>query len=135
MGNFLFKLSEYGSSFPDIILKKLIKAKRRGVKIKVILEMCNDPTSIEYIENKKAAKFLSSFGIPTYFDNPKVRSHFKVWIFDKRYVIIGSHNLTQSGLKYNNEVSVFIDSKELAEKLSNFLDFVIYKKANVKEKY
>jgi phosphatidylserine/phosphatidylglycerophosphate/cardiolipin synthase-like enzyme len=42
-------------------------------------------------------------------------THTKLVVIDRRYLLIGSHNLTQSALKFNHEASVRIDSAPLAE--------------------
>ncbi|WP_243688574.1 phospholipase D-like domain-containing protein [Geotalea toluenoxydans] len=41
---------------------------------------------------------------------------------DSRYVFIGSHNLTQSALQHNNELSVMIDSPEMAAEIKAYLN-------------
>lgn len=42
--------------------------------------------------------------------------HAKIYIFDERYTIITSANLTTSGFRRNVEYDVFIDQKDLVEK-------------------
>ena len=46
----------------------------------------------------------------------------KTAVIDSRYVYIGSHNLTQSALQRNNELSVLIDSPEIAAEVKAYLD-------------
>jgi phosphatidylserine/phosphatidylglycerophosphate/cardiolipin synthase-like enzyme len=55
------------------------------------------------------------------FDSPTVVTHAKVVVVDGRYVYLGSHNLTQSALRHNNELSVRIDSPELAAEVAAYL--------------
>jgi phosphatidylserine/phosphatidylglycerophosphate/cardiolipin synthase-like enzyme len=43
-------------------------------------------------------------------------------VIDKRYIFLGSHNLTQGALKYNNELSVLIDSPEMAAEVRAYLE-------------
>ena len=43
-------------------------------------------------------------------------------VIDGRYVYIGSHNFTQSALKYNHELSVMIDSPELSAEVTSYLN-------------
>ncbi|MBU0534282.1 MAG: hypothetical protein KJ887_05765 [Candidatus Omnitrophica bacterium] len=40
---------------------------------------------------------------------------------DSRYTIIGSHNWTYSGLSKNNELSVLINSNELAKETERYI--------------
>ena len=54
-------------------------------------------------------------------DGPDRTTHAKMVIIDRRYLFIGSHNLTQSALKYNHEVSVRIDSPLLAEEALRYM--------------
>ena len=112
------------SSFPCKLLYKVVDAVKRGVNVLIVLEKdykgnnsCNEITA-EYFKyllgsNKKNLKI--------YYDSPLVRSHQKIILIDGKYCFIGSHNLTQSALKYNNEVSVFIESKEIYNKLKKFI--------------
>lgn len=112
------------SSFPCKLLNKVVDAVKRGVNVTIVLEKdyrgdnrCNEITAeyFKYLLGKKRNNFK------IYYDSPLVRSHQKVILIDGKYCFIGSHNLTQSALKYNNEVSIFIESKEIYEKLKKFI--------------
>ncbi len=112
------------SSFPCKILDEIVDAVKRGVNVTIIFEKdyrgendCNNLTM--YVFKYKLGKKYSNFSI--YFDSPIVRSHEKIVLIDGEYCFIGSHNLTQSALKYNNEVSVLIKSKEIYYKLKKYL--------------
>lgn len=50
-----------------------------------------------------------------------VTTHAKAVAIDDRYLLMGSHNLTQSALKYNNELSLGLDSPRLAAKTRRYL--------------
>jgi phosphatidylserine/phosphatidylglycerophosphate/cardiolipin synthase-like enzyme len=65
---------------------------------------------------------MSEAGIKVRFDAPKTTTHVKALVIDGRYVYMGSHNLTQSALKYNNELSIMIDSAELAAEVTAYLN-------------
>ena len=115
-------------SFPCKILNKVLDLVEKGVKVVVILEkdirsdsICNYVTS----EIFKANLLTKYKNLQVYFDSPLVRSHEKVILIDRKYVFIGSHNLTQSALKYNNEVSVLINSPEIYQKLKKYLENII----------
>ena len=49
-------------------------------------------------------------------------THLKVTVIDGRYVYLGSHNLTEGALRYNNELSVLIDSPEIAAETLTYLN-------------
>jgi len=119
---FLFKVSEGKGGLPIAIVRELIAAKKRGVSISIELEQDSSGKGTVYEQNRKAATMMSDAGIKVRFDAPKKITHVKAVVIDGRYVYVGSHNLTQSALKYNNELSVMIDSPELAADVTDYLN-------------
>ena len=119
---FLFKVSEHKNDLPMSIVNELIAAKKRGVNVFIELEQATTGKGTVYEQNRRAATLLSEAGIKVRFDAPKTTTHIKAMVIDGRYVYIGSHNLTQSALKYNNELSVMIDSAPLAEEVTAYLN-------------
>jgi len=118
---------KYGS-LPCKILDEIIHLVEKGVKVTIILEKdiksessCNKV--IPLIFQKTLLRKYKNLKI--YFDDPFKRSHQKIILIDKNIVFIGSHNITQSALKYNNEVSVLIKSKKVYKKLKDYLANVI----------
>jgi len=118
---FLFKVSEKKDGLPLKIVNELIAAKRRGVSITIELEQDAGGKGTVYEQNRRAAALMSEAGIKVRFDAPKTTTHVKTLVIDGRYVYIGSHNLTQSALKYNNELSIMVDSPEMAEEVLSYL--------------
>lgn len=120
---YLFKVSNTRGNQPRRIAEELIKARRRGVEVTVILETqgAKKGDSLN-ADNHDTAALLSSGGVKVYFDSPRVTTHTKAVVIDNRFVYIGSHNLTQGALRYNNELSVFIDSPAIAGELRAYLD-------------
>jgi phosphatidylserine/phosphatidylglycerophosphate/cardiolipin synthase-like enzyme len=116
MSFFLFKMGKHPNNYPEILTDHLEKAAKRGMRIEIVLERSDKISSDVDQDNCKTAELLKDRGIFIYFDYPQRTTHTKVVVIDRRYTIIGSHNLTQSALKYNNELSVLIDSKPIAEK-------------------
>ncbi len=115
---------KYGS-FPCKILDEVIHLVKRGVKVEIILETdinsdnrCNKV--IPLIFKHTLLKHYKNLKI--FFDDPLKRSHQKIVLIDGYIVFLGSHNITQSALKYNNEVSVLIKSKDIYKKLKNYLE-------------
>jgi phosphatidylserine/phosphatidylglycerophosphate/cardiolipin synthase-like enzyme len=47
-----------------------------------------------------------------------------VIIVDEKYLLIGSHNWSESALKYNHEVTVKISSKELAKEAKEYFEMI-----------
>ncbi len=105
----------------DILARKLAEAAGRGVRVKVRLE--EDKGDRELTEqNRKTARLLEQGGVTVIFDDPSVKSHGKVAVVDGRWVFIGSHNLSDSALSYNREMSVVIDSPEAATAVDAWME-------------
>jgi phosphatidylserine/phosphatidylglycerophosphate/cardiolipin synthase-like enzyme len=121
MAFFLFKTNGYPSSYPEVILRELGNAARRGVRVIVVLEQDAKPDSTINRDNRSSSEQLKKAGVEIYFDSPKRTTHTKLAVIDGRYTFIGSHNLTQSALKHNNELSVLIDSTAVADKTLNYI--------------
>lgn len=119
---FIFKVNDSKNGLPLAIAKELIAAKKRGVNVTMELEQDAGGKRTVYEQNRHAAALMTDAGINVRFDTPKTTTHVKAMVIDRRYTYIGSHNLTQSALKYNNELSVMIDSPELAEETLAYLN-------------
>ncbi len=118
---YLFKVRQTSSDLPGKVAEELIKAGNRGVDVTVIFEISDDAADQLNSENRETASFLSRNGIRVLFDSPRTTSHLKAALIDDRYVFVGSHNLTQSALKFNNEVSVLVESPEIASEMKSYL--------------
>ncbi|HEX8961033.1 MAG TPA: phospholipase D-like domain-containing protein [Geobacteraceae bacterium] len=120
---YLFKITGTAGNQPRRIAEELIRAKRRGADVTVILERDNGRKGDGLTaENRRTAAFLVRGGVRVFFDSPSVVTHAKAAVIDGRYVYLGSHNLTQAALRHNNELSVLIDSPELAEEVTAYLE-------------
>jgi len=121
MAFFLFKTNGYPKSYPEILLRELGDAARRGVRVIVVLEQDARKDSTINRDNRNASERLKKAGVEVYFDSPKKTMHTKLAVIDGRYTFIGSHNLTQSALKHNHELSVLVDSPAVAENTLNYI--------------
>jgi phosphatidylserine/phosphatidylglycerophosphate/cardiolipin synthase-like enzyme len=121
MAFFLFKTNGHPKSYPEVILQELGNAARRGVRVVLVLEQDAKPDSTINRDNRSSSEQLKKAGVEIYFDSPKRTTHTKLAVIDGRYTFVGSHNLTQSALKHNNELSVLIDSPAVAEKTLNYI--------------
>lgn len=124
------------------LCESLVNAKKRGVQVKVILDQCIDYDRSEDGEkgriegkNQNAFKYFKENGIEVVYDTRTVYTHSKTIIVDENIVILGSTNWSGSSLNKNNEVSVLIRSKELANSLLKyFSEIVIDNEASGDEK-
>jgi len=118
---FSFKTGEHKSSYPDRILSHLAMAVKRGVKIIVILETTDNKLDELDIQNRRTGKLLEEKGVSVFFDSPHKTTHTKLVVIDQRLIFLGSHNFTQSALKYNNEISVLLDSPDMAKNARDYM--------------
>jgi phosphatidylserine/phosphatidylglycerophosphate/cardiolipin synthase-like enzyme len=125
MSIFSFKAGVHKNSYPDRILGHLAKAVKRGIKVVVILETTGRGSDELSIQNRQTGKLLEEIGVKVYFDSPRTTTHTKLIVIDESVVILGSHNLTQSALKYNNEISILLSSPDLAKRTRNYMLTII----------
>lgn len=112
--------SQFAESITNQILRELVNAKARGVKVEIILEL----STIKDVKEKnfETAKFLAENGVKVYFDREDKTTHSKLVIIDENFVFIGSHNWNYYALEKNNETSVLIESKEVADLFINYFN-------------
>ncbi|MBI2838832.1 MAG: phospholipase [Acidobacteria bacterium] len=103
------------------IERSLATAVGRKVVVRVVLEQSDDPDDDVTATNRATAERLRAAGVSVSFDCPERRSHLKILVVDSRLALAGSHNLTYSALRTNNEVSVMIDDPELAVRLEEYV--------------
>jgi phosphatidylserine/phosphatidylglycerophosphate/cardiolipin synthase-like enzyme len=118
---FSFKTDERKSSYPDRILSHLAKAVKRGVKVFVVLERTENKSNDLNIQNRQTGRLLAEKGVNVFFDSPRKTTHTKLVVIDQRLLILGSHNFTQSALKYNNEISILLESPDMAKNARNYM--------------
>lgn len=92
----------------DAIIYQLKAARKRGVKVSVILDGGNlSDNDTVYLDLKK-------HGLNVYIDKMPGIAHNKVMIFDRNKVITGSFNFTSAADHKNAENIVLIQDKEIA---------------------
>jgi len=122
------------------LIDTLIEAKKRGVDVEVVLDQNVDFVSMHpavsdrrvphllwgesKIKSTRAFQRLKDAGIKVSYDEPTRYLHAKAVIIDKKTVILGSTNWTESAFDKSIEASVLIDSGKLAEELLGYLKTV-----------
>ncbi len=117
---FFFKTNGFRDNRPDRILVHLREAVRRGVIVDAVIERGKEKENVSEV-NADTARKLRAAGIRVCMDAPDRTMHTKMIVIDRRTLFIGSHNLTQSALKYNHEVSIRIESPPLAEEALRYM--------------
>lgn len=116
-------LPDQPNSQPNQLLDALIKAKDRGVSVKVILdqninfEAESSEDAATSNKNQQAYELLKKNNVPVFFDTSDIYTHAKAIIIDDETVILGSTNWSKAALTRNNEASAVIRSKEFAQSL------------------
>jgi len=120
IGMYFFKS---GKGKTNRLIKALTKARRRGVAVRVMLEDSAYNDELDR-ENRITAKRLGRAGIKVRFDTPRPTTHVKAVVIDHRFTFICSHNLTNSALGHNHELSLLIDDRTLAAQVSDYLKLI-----------
>jgi phosphatidylserine/phosphatidylglycerophosphate/cardiolipin synthase-like enzyme len=118
---YLWKSTKSSGNKPGQLIGALGQAVRRGVRVRVVLENSGYDQDINRF-NRESAQLLEREGIKVFFDSPAITTHAKLAIIDGRYSYLGSHNLTQSALGKNHELSILADDPELAARLTAYID-------------
>ena len=114
---FMFSARYYRKYKDDpnsVLLNEIIKAKQRGVDVVVILDASSWNVS-NTLKNKEFGDSLKSAGVKVYYDPIDITSHDKLIIIDGYITFVGSHNWSYFALARNNEASVMIKSKAVAD--------------------
>ncbi|MBI5154834.1 hypothetical protein HZA57_06325 [Candidatus Poribacteria bacterium] len=120
----------------DLLLKELIAAHKRGVKVRAVFDLTwskdyQRPWSSATIE---FANRLMAAGIEVYRDDPTVTTHAKMLLIDDEEVIVGSTNWSIQALEENNECSVLVHSPEMVQKVYRpYVDQIFAAATNNKE--
>jgi cardiolipin synthase len=114
---------EYPNTPSNLLIKELIDAKKRGMKVEVILEV-REGEDRTTKRNHHTGKILSEGGVEVIYDPPSKTTHAKLMVVDRYLTLLGSTNWTYYALTNNNEVSVLIRSKEVAKELIDYFNRV-----------
>ena len=121
---FLFKTSQARDNRPAGLVRDLVAARQRGVEVRGILEYSGRDQALDQA-NQETAQALRKGGVAVFFDSPQRTSHAKLAVIDHRHCLVGSHNLTQSALKYNHEFSLLLDSPQLAGEILAYMETIL----------
>jgi hypothetical protein len=114
---------EHPNTPSNLLIKELIHAKKRGVKVEVILET-RDGEDRTTKRNRRTGKILSEGGVGVIYDSLSKTTHAKLMVVDSQFTLLGSTNWTYYALTDNHEASVFIRSKEVAKEVRDYFNKV-----------
>ena len=114
---------KYKDSPSNVLIRELVAAKKRGVGVKVILER-REGKERTTSRNLNTGNLLAKGGVEIVYDPLNVTTHTKLLIIDGTISIVGSTNWTYNALDKNHEVSVLIQSSEVASNLQDYFQSV-----------
>lgn len=105
------------------MVEAVIAARRRGVKVRVVLDEDgkNDIYNSRTI-NKAVLKRLQAAKVPVRVDSQQQLLHSKLVLIDARHVLVGSHNWTTGSLQRYDDTSVHIESEKLRAEYGRMFD-------------
>lgn len=104
----------------DLLIDELLLAKSRGVEIRIILD--RDAEGDVYgsrVINEEVYNFFVNNGIEVTWDSEEIVTHTKMVLIDDKHLIVGSHNWTAGSFFVYDDKSVYVESRNLAQKASD----------------
>jgi phosphatidylserine/phosphatidylglycerophosphate/cardiolipin synthase-like enzyme len=114
---------KYPNTPSNLLIKELMDAKKRGVKVEVVLEV-KEGKDRTTERNRQTGKILSEGKVEVVYDPLFKTTHAKCMVVDGSLILLGSTNWTYYALTNNHEVSVVIRSKEVAKGLVEYFNQV-----------
>jgi len=114
---------QHSNTPSNLLIKELIDAKKRGVKVEVILEVKEEEDRTTK-RNRHTGKILSEGRVEVIYDSLSKTTHAKLMVVDGQLSLLGSTNWTYYALTNNNEASALIRSKEVAKELIDYFNKV-----------
>jgi phosphatidylserine/phosphatidylglycerophosphate/cardiolipin synthase-like enzyme len=114
---------EYPMALSNLLIRELINAEKRGVKVEVILEV-KEGEDRTTERNRQTGKILSEGGVEVIYDSPSKTTHAKLMVVDGKLSLLGSTNWTYYALTTNNEASILVRSKEVAKAFVDYFNRV-----------
>ena len=88
---------------------EVLMSARRGVSVRVLLNKEHQKHHLTSI-NGLTMRYLREAGCDVKFGPSFPSTHAKLWLFDRKVTVLGSHNLSKKAVFNNDEASVIIKS-------------------------
>ena len=104
------------------IIKELVRAKKRGVRVRVLLDQ-DRPGDLYNSRriNETARQYLNKQGIAVAFDAPESVNHSKFVAIDGKRALLGSHNWTRNSQEQLHELSLAVESSVISKQCSDLV--------------
>lgn len=113
-------MPKYYSSKPNRLLRALTEARRKGIRVRVILERSDHDKELNEI-NKKAYQYLIKNEVDVKYDSAKKITHAKLLLCG-RSALLGSTNWVISGLEKNHEANVLVRNSSAVDDLWQYFE-------------
>ncbi|MGD9141388.1 MAG: phospholipase D-like domain-containing protein [bacterium] len=108
------------ASYTNLIVEKLEAAARRGVEVRVVVDVGGSGTPSR--GEDRLLERLGEAGARVYVDSPETTVHAKLMIVDDDYAVVGSTNWTYHAVEENNETAAIIESGDLNAHYAEFIE-------------
>lgn len=99
----------------------LLGALRRGVKVRVLLNIETSGHILTRI-NSQSASILKMHGAQVKFGQVGVITHAKMIIVDKKFLVLGSHNISKGAFSRNQEASIVVEGEAEIKPYCDYFD-------------
>ena len=108
---------------PPNFIYEIVKAARRGVDVKIVLNNVNNSDhKFVYDSGTIFYHWLITSGVEIY-EFKDIMLHTKIAIVDDEVAVVGSFNLNYRSFLYDGEDVVFIENKDFIRELSDFYEY------------
>jgi phosphatidylserine/phosphatidylglycerophosphate/cardiolipin synthase-like enzyme len=107
-------------SYTNLIVHKLEEAARRGVDVRIIVDVGGRGTP-SWGEDLLLER-LGEAGAAVYVDSPETTIHAKLMIVDDDYTTVGSTNWTYHAVEENNETAVIVESADINAHYADYIE-------------
>lgn len=117
----LFAATEGKDDRVGRIVERLAVAVGRGLEVIVVLEIGKEASHVTRA-NRVTARLLQSRGVRVYGDMSGTTAHSRLAVIDRRFVFVGSHDLSVQSLGRYRETTLLVDSPEVATEALRFVE-------------
>jgi phosphatidylserine/phosphatidylglycerophosphate/cardiolipin synthase-like enzyme len=103
------------------VVERLAAAVDRGLEVIVVLEIGKETSHVTQA-NRVTARILQSRGVRVYADMSGTTVHSRLAVLDRRFVFVGSHDISVQSLGRYRETTLLVDSPDLASEALRFVE-------------